>query len=141
MDAVRPGRSGSVAIRKELIMTKKLSLAVGLVAAMAASLAMAQAGGGYGAGAGMGRGCGAQCVGGCPGAGPGGGQGKVLLTPDERAQFHDAMHAVKTVDECNALVAQHRQLLQDRAKEAGVAPPTGPRGDPCERMKARGFIS
>ncbi len=136
-------------------MTKKLSLAVGLVAAMAASLAMAQAGGGYGAGAGMGRGCGAQCVDGCPGggpgygpgngrcggAGPGGGQGKALLTPDERAQYHDAMHAVKTVDECNALVVQHRQLLQDRAKEAGVAPPAGPRGNPCERMKARGFIS
>jgi hypothetical protein len=136
-------------------MTTKLGLAVGLLAAMAASLTMAQAGGGNGVGAGMGRGCGAQCVDGCQGAGPGygsgngrcggagpsGAHGNALLTPDERAQFHDAMHAVKSVDACNALVAQHRQLLQDRATEAGVAPPTGPRGNPCERMKARGFIS
>jgi hypothetical protein len=48
---------------------------------------------------------------------------------------------VKTLDECNALVAQHRQLREQRAKEKGVAAPAGPWGNVCERMKARGFIS
>jgi hypothetical protein len=51
------------------------------------------------------------------------------------------MHAVKTLDECNAITAQHRQLLEQRAKEKGLAAPPGPRGNMCERMKARGFIS
>jgi non-homologous end joining protein Ku len=63
-----------------------------------------------------------------------------LLTPDEQAKYRDAMHEVKTMAECNAVVAERQQLVQQRAKEKGVAVPTAPRGDMCERMKARGFI-
>ena len=131
-------------------MTKTFAVAVGLAAAMAAAVAMAQPIGGSG----WGPGCGAVQVD-CPGTGRGygpgyghgggygwgSGQGSALLTPEERSTFHDEMHAVKTLDECNAITAQHRQLLEQRAKEKGVAAPAGPQGNMCERMKARGFIS
>ena len=129
---------------------KTFAVAVGLAAAMAAAVAMAQPGGGMGWGPGMRHGCGSSQVD-CPasgsGYGPGyghgwgGGGGAALLTPEERSAFHDAMHAVKTLDECNAVAAQHRQLLEQRAKEKGLAAPAGPRGNMCERMKAHGFIS
>jgi hypothetical protein len=141
-------------------MMKKLSLTIGTLAlAVAATLAMADPGGyGYGMGMGMGTGCaagagpgpgaGAGCPGGYgpgAGAGPGygmrgGGQGMALLTPEERTAHRDAMHSFKTVEECAAYMAQHQQLLQERAKAKGVEPPPGPRGNACERMKARGVI-
>jgi hypothetical protein len=143
---------------------KKLSLAIGTVAlAVAATLAMADPGG-YGMGMGMGPGCaagagpGAGAGAGCPGgygpgagAGPGfgrgggygmrgGGQGMALLTPEERTAHRDAMHSFKTVEECTAYMTQYQQLLQERAKAQGVTAPPGPRGNACERMKARGMI-
>ena len=107
---------------------------------------------GPGCGTGAGPGAGAACPGGYgPGAGPGyglgggrgmrgGGQGMALLTPEERTAHRDMMHSFKTVDECTAYMTEHQKLLQDRAKEKGVAAPPGPRGNPCERMKARGMI-
>jgi hypothetical protein len=131
---------------------KKLALAIGMVSiAVAASATMADPGG-YGMG--MGPGCGAAAGANCPyGGGPGGygpgygpgygrggGQGMALLTPEERAQHHEAMHSLTSVEQCNAYMAEHRQLLLERAKEKGVAPPPGPRGDVCERMKARGMF-
>ena len=70
----------------------------------------------------------------------GGGQGMALLTPEERTAHRDAMHSFKTVEECTAYMTQHQQLLQERAKAQGVAAPPGPRGNACERMKARGMI-
>ena len=51
------------------------------------------------------------------------------------------MHATTTVEACKATVAAHRTLIEQRAKEQGVTVPAGPRGDPCERMKARGIMS
>jgi hypothetical protein len=145
---------------------KKLALAIGMVSiAVAASVTMADPGG-YGMG--MGPGCGAAAGANCPyGGGPGGygpgygrgggygpgagqgpgggygrggGQGMALLTPEERAQHREAMHSLTSVEQCNAYMAEHRQLLLERAKEKGVAPPPGPRGDMCERMKARGMF-
>ena len=145
---------------------KKFSLTLGTLAlAVAATLAMADPGG-YGMGMGMGGGCGAGAgsgtspgaAAGCPGghgpgagAGPGygrgggygmrgGGQGMALLTPEEQTAHRDAMHSFKTVEECAAYMTQHQQLLQERAKAQGVAAPPGPRGNACERMKARGMI-
>ena len=70
----------------------------------------------------------------------GGGQGLALLTPEERALHRENMHSLKSVDECEAYLAQHRQMLQERAKASGVAIPAGPRGNACERMKARGMF-
>lgn len=92
-------------------------------------------GGGMGPGQGMGHGHGA-------GMGPGGGQGQgnALLTPEERTAHREAMHSFKSAEECTAYVAKQRELLTERAKEKGVAAPLGPRGDMCERMKARGMF-
>jgi hypothetical protein len=74
------------------------------------------------------------------GMGPGSGGGTPLLTEEERAQHREKMHSFKTVEECNAYLAEHRSLLTERAKEKGVSAPAGPHGNPCERMKARGII-
>lgn len=129
---------------------KKLTWVVGL-AAVAATLAIAGPGG-NGMGMGMGQGCGAGAA--CPGPagnGPGPGYGRggfnggggpamALLTPEEQAQHRLAMHSFKTAEECTAYVAQHRQLVQERATEKGMAAPVGPRGNMCERMKMRGMI-
>jgi len=141
---------------------KKFALTIGMVAvSVAASLALAGPGG-YGYGMGMGPGCGIEggaaagttCPGaGVPGAGPGqgmgmmrggygrgGGQGMALLTPEERTKYRDAMHEVKTIEECNAVIGERQQLIVKRAQEKGVAAPIGPRGNPCERMKAHGMF-
>ena len=133
---------------------KKLTIASGLVSvALAGSAAMADPGG-----FGMGPECGVAAGAPCPGAGgpggygrgdgygPGGGYGRgggsgfALLTPEERAQHRETMHSLTTVEQCSAYMAQHQQLLQERAKEKGVTAPVGPRGNPCERMKARGMF-
>ena len=129
---------------------------VTVAAAIAASVALADpAGPGYGPG--YGPGAGAGCVNaGSPGAGcgygpgygmgrgmgRGGGQGHgaQLLTPDERAVHRETMHSFTTVEQCNAYLAEHRQLIAERAQAAGLAVPPQ-RGNPCERMKARGFLS
>ena len=135
---------------------RKLAMAVSVVAlAVAASVSMAGPGGGYGPGAGCGAGPGAGGAN-CPaaggagygpgpgygrGGGGGGGYGMSLLTQEERVKFRDAMHEVKTVAECTAVVEQRHALVAERAKEKGVTVPAEPRGNMCERMKARGFIS
>ncbi|MFO1316551.1 MAG: hypothetical protein U1F58_13185 [Burkholderiales bacterium] len=135
---------------------KKLAVAISVVAlAVAASVSMAGPGGGYGPGAGCGMGAGpgaggANCPAGGGGFGPGpgygrggggGGYGMSLLTQEERIKFRDAMHEVKTVAECTAVVEQRHALIAERAKEKGVTIPAAPSGNMCERMKARGFIS
>ena len=131
---------------------------VTVAAVIAASVALADAAGpGYGPGYGPGAGAGCADAGtpgaGCgygPGGGPGtgrgmghgGGQGygAQLLTPEERAAHMETMHSFTTVEQCNAYLAEHRQLIAERAQAAGLAVPPQ-RGNPCERMKARGFLS
>ena len=141
---------------------KRLALMAGTMAiAVAGSLAMADSGGygpgmGRGMGMGMGYGCGAasgaSADAGCPyggGMGPGYGRGNgtgprsgagrmALLTPEEQTQHREAMQALKSVEACTAYVTQFRQLLQERAKEKGVAAPRGPNEGMCERMNAHG---
>lgn len=133
----------------------KHSLAFGIaLAGFTASLALAQ-GGGYGPGPGAGCGGAAGVPGAsCPaggggggygpgygrGMGPGSGGGTPLLTEEERAQHREKMHSFKTVEECNAYLTEHRQLMAERAKETGVTAPVGQRGNPCARMRARGII-
>jgi len=152
-----PAIRGRFGQATETIM-KKLGMAISVVAlALAASVSMAGPGGGYGPGAGCGAGPGAggaNCPAGGGGFGPGpgpgfgrggggggGGYGMSLLTQEERIKFRDAMHEVKTVAECNAVVEQRHALVVERAKAQGVTVPDAPRGNMCERMKARGFIS
>ncbi|MFO1304320.1 MAG: hypothetical protein U1F54_11340 [Burkholderiales bacterium] len=134
----------------ETIMKKLIAAASVVALALAASVSMAGGpGGGYGPGAGCGAGAdagGANCPAGGgygpgPGYGRGGGYGMSLLTEQERAKFRDAMHEVKTLAECTAVVEERHALVAERAKEKGVTLPATPRGNMCERMKARGFIS
>jgi len=99
------------------------------------------AGPGCGAGPGYGRGPG-HGYGHGQGMGYGPGGGDPLLTPEERAEHMSRMHNLASVDECNAYIAEFRMQLEARAKERGLAaPPPGPRGDVCERMKAHGRFS
>jgi hypothetical protein len=63
-----------------------------------------------------------------------------MMSADERTNYRNRMTAAKSVDECRSLVAQHRGLIEERAKQRGAAAPPGPRGDMCETMRQRGFF-
>jgi hypothetical protein len=127
-------------------MTKLTLSLTAAVTALAASLAFAGPGGpGPGpcatdgtAGTGCGYGPGA---GGGGGMGRGGGHGYAaqLLTPEERAAHWNAMHSFKSLDECNAYLADFHQLIATRAQEKGLPVPPQ-RGNMCERMAAHGFF-
>jgi hypothetical protein len=126
-----------------------------LAAALATAVTLADAAGpGYGAGPGAGPNCAAA---GTPGAGcgygPGGGRGPgagmggggwgygaQLLTPEERTAHMTTMHSFKSLDECNAYMADFQKLIAERATEKGLPVPPQ-RGNMCERMQARGFFS
>lgn len=120
-------------------MPRKTLFVVALAAALS-SIAFAQ---GYGPGAG-GGGCGATNGTACGGYGPGAGRGmrggSPLMTPEEMAAHRNAMHSLKSVDECRAYVEQHRAEMAARAQQQGIAPGPGPRADMCDRMAARGFF-
>lgn len=139
---------------------KRFGQAFVLGAALAATAAMAHPGpgmgwggwGGWGGGPGMQRGMGMGAMGGPGGGwgmGPGGGRGMTatpngapgwqLMTLEERTAQQAKMRAVKTYDECKAVQAEHRTLMEARAKEKGVSVFT-PRGNPCDNLKARGLI-
>jgi len=62
-----------------------------------------------------------------------------LLTQDERVQMIREMRTTKTLAECNAVQAKHRQLLEARAKEQDITLPA-PRRNRCEKLKAKGII-
>jgi hypothetical protein len=122
---------------------KKIALTLGFAAAtIATSLAFAGPGGGPGYGPGCTDGTAATCQGG-KGPGMGGGHGRgqgaglELMTPEERAAHRTQMQSLKSLDECNAYLADHRAAMAERAKAKGVALPE-PHGNACERMQARG---
>ena len=62
-----------------------------------------------------------------------------LMTPEERAANQARMREVKTYDECKLAQAEHRSLMETRAKEKGISLPV-PRQNGCDNMKARGII-
>lgn len=73
-------------------------------------------------------------------AGRGTGQrGAGMMTTDERVAFQQEMRQVKTTDECLKVQGEHRATMATRAAELGVTLPA-PRQNPCENMKARGWI-
>jgi hypothetical protein len=133
-------------------MTFKSITAIALLGAALATPALAQ--GGMGMGGGMGGGPvmqnGATANGG-PGYGGNGGRGMrfnqnnaapgwTLMTPEERTAFQVKMRAVKTYDECKLMQAEHRSLMETRAKDKGVNL-MPPRRNACDNLKARGLIS
>jgi len=62
-----------------------------------------------------------------------------MMTTDERAEHQHKMRNMKTVDDCEVYHKEHRQLMEQRAKDKGVTLAM-PQRDPCEMMKARGII-
>lgn len=135
-------------------MTFKSITAIALLGAALATPALAQ--GGMGMGGGMGGGPGMQngaTANWGPGMGYGGHGGRgmrfnqnngapgwTLMTPEERTAFQIKMRAVKTYDECKLTQAEHRSLMETRAKEKGVSL-MPPRRNACDNLKARGLIS
>lgn len=65
--------------------------------------------------------------------------GWTLMTPAERSEFQTRMRAAKTYDECKAIQAEHRAMVEARAQEKGVTLNT-PRHNACDQMQARGFL-
>jgi len=93
-------------------------------------------GNGYGPGYGMGPGAyGNQAA---P-AGQNAVRGWELMSPVERSEQMQEMHAAKTYDECTAIQTEHRGKLEVRAKEKGLTL-IDPPFNPCDNLKARGFI-
>ena len=139
-------------------MTFKSITVIALLGAALATPALAQCGMGMGGGMGGGMRGGAVMQNGGnanwgPGMGYGGNGGRgmrfnqnnaapgwTLMTPEERTAFQVKMRAVKTYDECKLTQAEHRSLMEARAKEKGVNL-MPPRQNACDNLKARGLIS
>ena len=85
-------------------------------------------GGGPGSGQGSGQGYG-------QGYGPGGGAGWSLMSPAERDAHRSALWASKSLEDCRAVQAKHRALVEARAQERGIALPPQP-PNVCERVMA-----
>jgi hypothetical protein len=131
-------------------MTFKSVTVIALFGAVLATPTLAQGGMGMGGGPVMQNGGNANWG---PGMGYGGNGGRgmrfnqnnaapgwTLMTPEERTAFQVKMRAVKTYDECKLTQAEHRSLMEARAKEKGVNL-MPPRRNACDNLKARGLIS
>ncbi len=62
-----------------------------------------------------------------------------LMTPAERTEHQAKMWSFKEYNACKEYVDQHHATMVERAKEKGVTSPVM-RNNPCDRMKARGFL-
>lgn len=51
-----------------------------------------------------------------------------LMTPEERAAYHDRMRSLRTLEERQRFRDEHHQQMARRAKERGVTLPEMPRG-------------
>lgn len=61
-------------------------------------------------------------------------RGWQLMTPEERIEHQTAIRGFTTLEECRAYQAKHHQLMEERARQRGMALPGGGR-DICERLK------
>lgn len=73
-----------------------------------------------------------------PRFGPRNTAGWSMMTPEERRAHQDRMMNFQSVEECRAYMAEHRQLMADRAKERGLKL-RDPRYDMCGNMQRRGM--
>jgi len=65
--------------------------------------------------------------------------GWALMTSAERAEHHQKLLGFKRLDDCNGYMEEHREKMEERAKERNRilrVPPL----DVCERMKAQGLL-
>jgi hypothetical protein len=136
---------------------KTSMIAAGVALLLSGAVTLAQP---YGPGPGPGSGPGAQAPGPGygpgrgPGAGPGSGPrgpraprfgssntpGWSMMTRDERNTYRQQMLSAKSVEDCQAALADHRKLMEERARQRGGAGPRGPRNDMCQIMQQRGFF-
>lgn len=134
---------------------KTISLIALLTGVLAMPVLAEAAGGmGQGMGGGMGGGMGMQNAGPGNGGGQGmgaGGRGRgmrfnqnnmagwSLMTAEERSAQQTKMRGAGSLAECQSIQAEHRTVMEARAKEKGITPPT-PRQNGCQRMASRGFF-
>ena len=64
-------------------------------------------------------------------------RGWQFMTPAERLEHQARVRSFKTLDECRAYQQEHHLLMEQRAKEQGLAMPSGGR-DICEHLKPAG---
>lgn len=62
-----------------------------------------------------------------------------LMSSAERAEHHQKLMSLRTVEQCRAYMETQRTALEARARERGktLRPP---RFDACEQMKTRGLL-
>lgn len=125
-------------------MTLKTTSLIALVIGVLAVPVLAEAGGGMGMqNAGPGNGMGGQGMGG-RGHGMRFSQNNMagwsLMTPEERSAQQAKMRSAGSLAECQSLQAEHRSVMEARAKEKGITLPT-PRQNGCQRMASRGFFA
>jgi hypothetical protein len=66
--------------------------------------------------------------------------GFALMTPAERDEHRAKMRGFTRYDDCAAYLAQHHQLMLERAKAKGTTLPAMPQQTFCDRMKASGQL-
>lgn len=64
-------------------------------------------------------------------------RGWQFMTPEERIEHQSRVRAFNTLEECRAYQQRHHKLMEERARERGVAVPSGGR-DICGHLKAAG---
>lgn len=61
-------------------------------------------------------------------------RGWQLMTPDERVEHQSRIRSFSTLDECRSYQFSHHQLMEERARQRGMALP-GSGQDICEHLK------
>ncbi|MEN9479871.1 MAG: hypothetical protein RLZZ298_1266 [Pseudomonadota bacterium] len=61
-------------------------------------------------------------------------RGWQLMTPEERIEHQTRIRGFTTLDECRSYQVSHHQLMEERARQRGMALPGGGQGI-CEHLK------
>lgn len=61
-------------------------------------------------------------------------RGWQLMTPEERIEHQSRIRSFTTLEECRSYQLEHHQLMEERARQRGVALPGGGR-DICDHLK------
>ncbi|MDP3426430.1 MAG: hypothetical protein Q8S17_03515 [Humidesulfovibrio sp.] len=61
------------------------------------------------------------------------------MTAQERVEHQTRLRSFTDSASCEAYVAEHHQVMEEKAKAKGITLPVR-RQDPCAMMKARGFL-
>jgi hypothetical protein len=61
--------------------------------------------------------------------------GWAMMSAQERDEHHKRLQEARTPEECRAVMDEHRKLMEQRAKDRGMAGMRGPRRDACAGVK------